>query len=117
MMAPISDPTKPAGSPARYKPNACPPNVASSDPAIPIAAVMKNPAGSRPGVSILARSPTTKPTRMVQMMLIALSPSVLFYRVAGAQCAAKTPVGRYGSEHKPGQTSGTIERLQTYFQT
>src|SRR6185436_3909877 len=71
MIAPISEPTNPAGSPARYSPIACPPYVASSDPAIPIAAVMKKPAGSRPGVSILASKPTTNPINMIQIMLMA----------------------------------------------
>src|SRR6185436_17421001 len=71
MMAPISEPKKPAGSPAWYKPSAWPPYVASKEPAIPINAVITNPAGSRPGVNTLASNPTMKPINIVQIMLIA----------------------------------------------
>jgi hypothetical protein len=35
-----------------------------------MAAVMKKPAGSRPGVNIFARSPTTNPINKIQSKLI-----------------------------------------------
>jgi len=50
-----------------------PPYVASSDPAMPSTAVMMNPLGSFPVLSIFPTNPATKPISMVQTMSIRLS--------------------------------------------
>src|SRR6266446_8541907 len=101
MIAPTSEPKKPAGSPALYKPSACPPYVASNEPAIPIATVMIKPLGSRPGVSIFARSPTTKPTRMIQMMVIVSSMDYEFpaKHCRADHCRADMPALCAGTDH------------------
>ena len=49
---------------------ALPRRLARTDPAMPIADVIKQPLGSGPGVSILATTPTTNPMRSVQRMSI-----------------------------------------------
>src|SRR5262252_2355124 len=76
-MAPTTAPIKPAPSPARYQPMACPRYVATREPTIPSAAVRIKPDGSfdDPGWRNLATMPATKPMIMVQMILILHSPN------------------------------------------
>ena len=60
-MAPIIDAMKPAGRPGSYQPMARPRNPATNAPAMPSRIVIKQPPGSRPGISSFAIAPTTKP--------------------------------------------------------
>src|SRR3954471_2542714 len=71
MMAPTTAPIRPAPSPGRYQPSACPRNVATKAPTIPRMVVRMNPVGSlSPGMMNLAMTPATKPMMMVQRIPI-----------------------------------------------
>ena len=64
-MAPIIEAMKPAGCPGSYQPMARPRNPATNAPAMPSRIVIKQPPGSRPGISNFAIAPTTKPITSV----------------------------------------------------
>src|SRR3978361_736326 len=84
MIAPTTAPTRPAPSPGRYQPSACPRNGATKAPTIPRMVVRMNPVGSLfAGMMNLAMMPATKPMMMVQRMPIGKFLSVRDTAVGG----------------------------------
>src|SRR5438270_7581318 len=79
-IAPITEAMKPAGAPGSYQPTARPRYPATSAPAIPSNMVMRQPPGSRPGISSFATAPMIRP-----MIKVPIKPDILLaYRdVAG----------------------------------
>jgi hypothetical protein len=65
---------------------------------MPIAAVMKNPAGSRPGIRNLASRPTTKPIRIVQTMC--MRSSFLLRRAGAHRSRILEPVHAMSDERR-----------------
>src|SRR5258705_10389458 len=71
MIAPTTEPMKPALSPAFYQLSACPRKEATNAPTMPRMVVMMKPDGSLfPGMMNFATTPARNPMMMVQMMLI-----------------------------------------------
>src|SRR4029077_5860128 len=64
-VAPVIEAMKPAGRPGSYQPMARPRNPATKPPAMPSRIVIKQPPGSRPGISSFAIAPMTKPITSV----------------------------------------------------
>src|SRR6266403_2176467 len=64
-IAPITEAMKPAGSPGSYQPTARPRYPATNAPAIPSKIVMRQPPGSRPGISSFATAPMIRPMTKV----------------------------------------------------
>src|SRR6266550_8261838 len=64
-IAPITEAMKPAGSPGSYQPTARPRYPATSAPAIPSRIVIRQPPGSRPGISSFATAPMIRPMTKV----------------------------------------------------
>src|SRR5438067_8447674 len=64
-IAPITEAMKPAGSPGSYQPTARPRYPATSAPAIPSRIVIRQPPGSRPGISSFATAPMIRPITIV----------------------------------------------------
>src|SRR4029079_2702789 len=75
MIAPTTEPMKPAPSPALYQLSACPRKEATNAPTMPRMVVMMKPDSSLShGMMNFATTPARNPMMMVQMMLIGLLP-------------------------------------------
>src|ERR1700712_3787008 len=114
MMAPTTAPTRPAPSPGRYQPSACPRNVATKAPTIPRMVVRMNPVGSlSPGMMNLAMMPATKPMMMVQRIPIGKFLSARDATVGGVFIDRSRQLARQpGEQILLGQTGLFFERSQ-----